>query len=683
MKEELEQITVVYNSNKFVIDSIPNEFSELLFLCSKHFRIVNSVELYLTYKDEDGDDIEISNQDEYAENIASCAISEFTLNIRDFNKEFNESFSQSIHYNTNGKAEGMNSVFVDGFEGIGDVLNQDGNSIMDMQIIEKDLEMLNDKEVKKNEEKERLEKERLEQEKIEKERLEKERLEQERLEKERLEKERLEKERLEKERLEKERLEKERLEKERLEKERLEKERLEKERLEKERLEKERLEKERLEKERLEKERLEKERLEKERLEKERLEKERLEKERLEKERLEKERLEKERLEKERLEKERLEKERLEKERLEKERLEKERLEKERLEKERLEKERLEKERLEKERLEKERLEKERLEKERLEREKLETESSQYLSSYDTYLSQLKSHQTELTNKLHTNLETIITQKLSSFQNDLMKTSTTEFEKLISASMLKLTTLEKSRQNQYKAELSKIPTSHIYLSTQSIHVGVMCNKCKQNPITGSRYKCQICNNYDLCELCEEKNAETNEHPHNFIRMRNPKPIQYHLKCLTKPQSLVLRITEKVDKSFRFNFKVTNFCNYSYPPTAKIIVEHKIVKGEPFLLKELAPKKECSVSFLLTNLDKLPVGTNEIKFKLDINGKYFGDEIKGKIIVSKAENTALIIQDFRDNFGFSKEDHSDAKLAEVLKKADNDYQRAINFLLDQN
>ena len=625
MKEELEQITVVYNSNKFVIDYIPNEFSELLFLCSKHFRIVNSAELYLTYKDEDGDDIEISNQDEYAENISSCAISEFTLNIRDFNKEFNESFSQSIHYNTNGKAEGMNSVFVDGFEGIGDVLNQDGNSIMDMQIIEKDLEMLNDKEVKKNEEKERLEKERLEQ-------------------------------------------------------ERLEKERLEKERLEKERLEKERLEKERLEKERLEKERLEKERLEKERLEKERLEKERLEKERLEKERLEKERLEKERLEKERLEKERLEKERLEKERLEKERLEKERLEKERLEKERLEKERLEKERLEKERLEKERLEKERLEKEK---EKLETESSQYLSSYDTYLSQLKSHQTELTTKLNTNLETIITQKLSSFQTDLMKTSTSEFEKLISASMLKLTTLEKSRQNQYKAELSKIPTSHIYLSTQSIHVGVMCNKCKQNPITGSRYKCQTCNNYDLCELCEEKNAETNEHPHNFIRMRNPKPIQYHLKCSTKPQSLALRITEKNEKSSRFCFKVNNDCNYSYPPTAKIVVEHKIVKGEPFLLKDLASKKECSVSFLLTNLDKLPVGTNEIKFKLEINGKYFGDEIKGKIIVLKEENTAQIIQDFRNNFGFTKEDHSDEKIAEILKKANNDYQRAINFLLDQN
>ena len=650
MKEELEQITVVYNSNKFVIDSIPNEFSELLFLCSKHFRIVNSVELYLTYKDEDGDDIEISNQDEYAENISSCAISEFTLNIRDFNKEFNESFSQSIHYNTNGKAEGMNSVFVDGFEGIGDVLNQDGNSIMDMQIIEKDLEMLNDKEVKKNEEKERLEKERLEQ------------------------------ERLEKERLEKERLEKERLEKERLEKERLEKERLEKERLEKERLEKERLEKERLEKERLEKERLEKERLEKERLEKERLEKERLEKERLEKERLEKERLEKERLEKERLEKERLEKERLEKERLEKERLEKERLEKERLEKERLEKERLEKERLEKERLEKERLEKERLEKEK---EKLETESSQYLSSYDTYLSQLKSHQTELTTKLNTNLETIITQKLSSFQTDLMKTSTSEFEKLISASMLKLTTLEKSRQNQYKAELSKIPTSHIYLSTQSIHVGVMCDKCKQNPITGSRYKCQTCNNYDLCELCEEKNAETNEHPHNFIRIRNPKPIQYHLKCKTKTQSLVLRITEKDVKSSRFCFKVINDCNYSYPPTAKIVVEHKIVKGEPFLLKDLASKKECSVSFLLTNLDKLPVGINEIKFKLEINGKYFGDEIKGQIVVSKKENTAQIIQDFRNNFGFTKEDHSDEKIAEILKKANNDYQRAINFLLDQN
>ena len=478
--------------------------------------------------------------------------------------------------------------------------------------------------------------------------LEKERLEKERL--ERLEKERLEKERLEKERLE--RLEKERLEKERLE--RLEKERLEKERLEKERLE--RLEKERLEKERLEKERLEKERLE--RLEKERLEKERLE--RLEKERLEKERLEKERLE--RLEKERLEKERIEKEKLE--RLEKERLEKERLE--RLEKERLEKEKLEKERLAKEILEKENLEKERLEKEKLETESSQYISSYDIYLSQLKSHQAELTKKLNSNLETIIDQKLSSFQTDLVKSSTSEFEKLISASMLKLTTLEKSRQNQYKAELSKFPSSRMYLSTQAIHIGVMCDKCKQNPITGSRYKCQKCPNYDLCELCEEKNAETNEHAHNFIRIRNPQPLQYHLKCLTKPQTLVVRIKEKVEKDILFNFRVQNNCNYNYPPNAKIIMIHNIVKSEPISLKDLASKKDCNVSFQLTNLDKLPVGCSDIRFKLEINGKYFEDEIKGKIIVEKVENIAQIVQDFRNNFGFRKEDHSDEKIAAALK-----------------
>ena len=165
MQEELEQITVVYNSRKFVIDSIPNEFSELLFRCSKHFQINSSAELYLTYKDEDGDDIEVSNQDEYAETISSCAISEFTLNIRDFNKEFNESFSQSINYNTNCKGEGINSVLLDGFEGIGEVLKQEGiDSIMDMQIIDKELEMINDKDDKKNEDKERLEKERLEKE---------------------------------------------------------------------------------------------------------------------------------------------------------------------------------------------------------------------------------------------------------------------------------------------------------------------------------------------------------------------------------------------------------------------------------------------------------------------------------------------------------------------------------------
>ena len=33
------------------------------------------------------------------------------------------------------------------------------------------------------------------------------------------------------------------------------------------------------------------------------------------------------------------------------------------------------------------------------------------------------------------------------------------------------------------------------------HTGYVCDNCDQTPITGVRYKCSVCPNYDLCERC--------------------------------------------------------------------------------------------------------------------------------------------------------------------------------------
>jgi len=46
---------------------------------------------------------------------------------------------------------------------------------------------------------------------------------------------------------------------------------------------------------------------------------------------------------------------------------------------------------------------------------------------------------------------------------------------------------------------------------------VICDGCESNPITGIRYKCAICPDFDYCEKCEE----TKEHNHPFIKIRKP------------------------------------------------------------------------------------------------------------------------------------------------------------------
>jgi hypothetical protein len=53
-----------------------------------------------------------------------------------------------------------------------------------------------------------------------------------------------------------------------------------------------------------------------------------------------------------------------------------------------------------------------------------------------------------------------------------------------------------------------------------IHVGVSCDDCGVSPIEGIRYKCQVCDNYDLCEKCEAKN----QHPPTHILLKAKQPL---------------------------------------------------------------------------------------------------------------------------------------------------------------
>ena len=50
-----------------------------------------------------------------------------------------------------------------------------------------------------------------------------------------------------------------------------------------------------------------------------------------------------------------------------------------------------------------------------------------------------------------------------------------------------------------------------------IHLDVTCDACNKQPIEGNRYKCVVCDDYDLCGLCEA----SGRHPgHNMIRIVN-------------------------------------------------------------------------------------------------------------------------------------------------------------------
>jgi uncharacterized membrane protein len=47
---------------------------------------------------------------------------------------------------------------------------------------------------------------------------------------------------------------------------------------------------------------------------------------------------------------------------------------------------------------------------------------------------------------------------------------------------------------------------------RTVHPGISCNECATANFAGSRYKCMICNNYDLCATCFEAGAAHRHHP---------------------------------------------------------------------------------------------------------------------------------------------------------------------------
>jgi len=94
-------------------------------------------------------------------------------------------------------------------------------------------------------------------------------------------------------------------------------------------------------------------------------------------------------------------------------------------------------------------------------------------------------------------------------------------------------------QSRKKEETIK-QESNDSLNDGQIHAGVTCDSCEKQPIEGYRYKCVVCEDYDLCGSCEA----AGRHPgHNMMRIANPE--------MVFPQRLFKRIhklQERAEKS---------------------------------------------------------------------------------------------------------------------------------------
>lgn len=49
---------------------------------------------------------------------------------------------------------------------------------------------------------------------------------------------------------------------------------------------------------------------------------------------------------------------------------------------------------------------------------------------------------------------------------------------------------------------------------KAVHERVECDGCGVAPITGVRYKCSVCKDFDYCSICEERRG----HDHAFLKI---------------------------------------------------------------------------------------------------------------------------------------------------------------------
>ena len=76
--------------------------------------------------------------------------------------------------------------------------------------------------------------------------------------------------------------------------------------------------------------------------------------------------------------------------------------------------------------------------------------------------------------------------------------------------------------------------------TKEVHSGIICDACNKNNISGKRFKCLVCPDFDICEECEAKEAHA-EHP--MVRC-NKKEETYLLEKLARKFGKLKKRQEK-------------------------------------------------------------------------------------------------------------------------------------------
>ena len=332
----------------------------------------------------------------------------------------------------------------------------------------------------------------------------------------------------------------------------------------------------------------------------------------------------------------------------------------------------------------------------------------------------------------------ILKKKIEEIHKTILKDVQNQNQKILDNYVKKFEDFEKKREEDYNNSMSKIMLSNVQKEgeinvsfVKTTHHGIKCNKCGIEPIVGYRYKCPICKNYNLCQNCELKNAETGEHQHDFIKMRNeekqPKKqekkskekekdkdkekkiikndekkqqkkeekkeeklppkiprekIEYKFELLDKnPEnySKTVFIEDQEEKEIKFEIDIKNSSIIDFPGNGKTKLISDKVKTNIMIQDRFIDELKAGESQkIILNIpkQKLNLGKNEINLYLNIDGKNCGNQIT-LIIFYKSKK----VQQFRTEFSLSEKEYDEQRLYSALQKNQYDNSKAFASLFD--
>ena len=201
------------------------------------------------------------------------------------------------------------------------------------------------------------------------------------------------------------------------------------------------------------------------------------------------------------------------------------------------------------------------------------------------------------------------------FQSNVMPKKEEKFP--IKEEKKELTEEERIKENIRSLVKSKLKTleSNIYneiiKNEQPIHNGIKCNACGTKNIKGIRYKCSTCDNYNLCENCEENS----NHDENHILLKIRQPIVEN------------ELNQKISSSILFR------CDFSVEPDNFTLRKNDLVNVRRFTLNNIGNVPFKKGFWFKCIKEKSTIVGNDIKIEEEIKP----GESKGLDILYDKEN----------------------------------------------